>query len=168
MLKREFSKTAPFVVLLSLLITVGVSLIDFQSINNTLNNFYYILLVFTLVNNLYQVATHILTTFTFIGFDIYIPGGADENQTILNFTFHNQLDLWGWWAYFILKGEAQLIYNLLSSTHISTGLFAMYNPRVFQAYYIKTDVCPLHFHLAKIIFVLSDAIARSYALYNLV
>jgi hypothetical protein len=125
------------------------------------------LLIFALGNNSYQVATHVMTALKFVGVKLaMIPGGARDDQTVINFTFHNQLDLWGWWAYFIVRGHANLLYNILASVHIAVGIIAFLYPKIFQKYYISTNHNTLFFHILKTVFVVSDAVCRSWALWS--
>lgn len=129
---------------------------------------YYPFYALVVGNNGYQVMTHLLTTMVFIGRPIgMIPGGSDKNQSCLNFTFHNLVDVLGWITYFILIGSINKLYAFLAAVHCSVGIVAFLDTELFQEYYIGTEKAPQVFHWLKIKFVTLDAICRTYALFYL-
>lgn len=131
---------------------------------------WYILWGFAIINNSYQIMTHVLTALKFLHIPVFmIPGGADEEQSVGSFTFHNQLDLWGWWAYFILTGHARWLENILAAVHSSVGLIAISSPVMFQQYYIHTSIKQdgWFFWVVKTGFVIADAVARTCAVFSL-
>jgi hypothetical protein len=114
--------------------------------------------------------THVLTALKFLHIPIFmIPGGADEEQSVGSFTFHNQLDLWGWWAYFLLTRRASWLENILAAVHSSVGLIAISSPWMFQKYYIHTSIKQdgWFFWIIKTGFVILDAVARTCAVFSL-
>lgn len=130
---------------------------------------YYPFFAYMVINNSYQVITHLLTTFTFAGIPIgMVPGGAKEDQTCLEFTLHNFIDVSGWLMYFIIIKDVHFIMSLLAAVHCGVGITAVLETNVFQRYYIQTAHAPLIFHWFKIMFVTLDAIMRTYALSTLI
>ena len=123
---------------------------------------------FGVIDNLYQIFTHVFTALKYLGIPIpMIPGGADENQTPAQFTFHNQLDLWGWWAYFIIMGRASPLQNILAAIHSSVGVVALLYPEAFQNWYISRKFDSRALMWFKTGFVILDAVVRTYAVWNL-
>jgi len=96
-----------------------------------------------------------------------IPGGADEKQTPAQFTFHNQLDLWGWWAYFIIMGRVPVLENILAAVHSSVGVVACLYPELFQKRYISTKFDTFKLMWFKTGFVTLDAVVRTWAVWSL-
>lgn len=139
-----------------------------QTVVATSNFVYYPFFAYVITNNIYQVATHLLTAFTFAGKPIgMIPGGAKEDQSCLEFTLHNFIDVSGWLGYFVIVGKVNSMMSLLAAVHCGVGIVAAIANVLFQRYYIQTKHAPTIFHWFKIIFVCSDAIARSYSLWTL-
>jgi hypothetical protein len=129
---------------------------------------WYTLYAFGIVNNVYQIFTHIVTTLQYLGVPLpVVPGGADERQTPAEFTLHNQLDLWGWWAFFLLVGKAPPLENTLAAVHSSVGIVAWWQPEIFQSRYISTRHDTAPFWVLKTLFVAVDAIARLLAVWYL-
>lgn len=130
---------------------------------------YYSLFTFALLNNSYQVLTHLLTAIKFLGIAVpFTPGGAMDVQTPLTFNVYNQLDLWGWWAYFLFTGKAPLLMNLLAAEHSSVGIVSVIWPRSFQNSYIIGRGNAKGLTWARAGFVTLDAIVRMYAVVKLV
>jgi hypothetical protein len=124
-----------------------------------------LLILFAIANNSYQVMTHLLTTLKFSGWNVpMIPGGAKDDQSVIDFTLHNQLDLWGWFSYFLARGQSNWLYSFLAATHMAVGLIPFYRHDVFQEFYIRTTRCSRFFHQLKTSFVFLDAASRTYAL----
>lgn len=65
----------------------------------------------------------------------------------------NQLKIWGWWSYFLLIGEAPIVFNILVSIYEGVGLSEL--------------VYRKHYHL-PISLTMLDAVARTYAIWNVV
>jgi hypothetical protein len=128
-------------------------------------NLFYPILVLTLINNLYQVCTHILTAVKFCGVDMpIVPGGAKDDQSILEFTIHNSLDFFGWISLFIVSQQLTFPTCILAGSHAGVGITAFFYPKVFSQYYIE-DITKISNSLSsfqhfKIIFVLIDAAYR--------
>ena len=156
-------------VYLSLALSAGWMYIiyKFQDLLFSINipGIYWILLIL----NTYQVLTHVLTALKFIGVaDIFIPGGAKDDQQLYEFTIHNVLDLLGWILIFIYTKKLYLLYVFTAAVHIGVGQVAILLYDTFQEYYIK-DISKNHttFQYTKLIFVILDFVFRSYALYNI-
>jgi hypothetical protein len=127
-----------------------------------------VLYSFGVVNNLYQIFTHVFTALQYLGVPIpMIPGGADEKQTPAQFTFHNQLDLWGWWAYFIIAGKVPVLENILAAVHSSVGVVAWMYPQIFQTWYISRKFDTTILMWFKTGFVMLDAVVRTVAVWSL-
>jgi hypothetical protein len=82
--------------------------IDYGYITNTIYShasfIYYSLCILTLINNIYQVFTHILTALKFLSLRLdkdvyYTPGGAEDGQSLKTFIFWNIVDQAGWIGY---------------------------------------------------------------------
>jgi hypothetical protein len=133
-------------------------------ININIPGLYYI----CMANNIYQVLTHVLTSIKFMGGkNIYIPGGAKDNQSIMEFTMHNVLDLLGWLLIFMYMRTMPLIYVLLAGAHMGVGMIAIIQNKIFQEYYIR-DIYVEYpsFQKIKIGFVILDFVCRTKALYD--
>lgn len=167
----DFPRSVQVSLATSAIFTAIIMMIDFAGWKQFLQswNLYVVVATFAIINNSYQVLTHVLTFLKFLGLPLpMIPGGAKDDQTVLNFTFHNQLDLWGWWAHFLITGHANFAYAALAATHMAVGLVALAAPELFQRYYISNKDDTPAYHYIKTNFVFTDALCRSYALYSLI
>lgn len=157
--------------LLTAIFTGLTLMIDFSLvrllIQTHLGYTYHVLLLFAILNNTYQVVTHVLTALKFSGLPLLIPGGAVDNQSVTAFTFHNQLDLHGWFGYFLASGEAPLLYVVLAGAHMSVAVMIFFGSTHFQDYYIRCGKTPLFFAIFRTFFVLLDACARACAVFSL-
>lgn len=147
----------------SLLVMRATHAINFASISHLFTQYPALasaLWWFCVVNNSYQVVSHVLTAIKFYGWQpVYIPGAADE-QAVSTFGVFNQLDLWGWWAYFIYSGACPLWLNFLSAVHCGVAVTSVVLPKTFQQNYIVPGGGPL-FTFSKASFVLLDAVSRA-------
>ena len=167
----KFGITFTFSLLLTVVFTFLTRMIDFALIRMMIQTYfgytYNVLRLFAITNNTYQIFTHILTALKFGGISAIIPGGAIDTQSMIAFTFHNQLDLWGWFSYFLVMGEAQLIHIILAAAHQSVAVLILFDLEGFQDYYIRNGKVPLFFAIFRILFVLLDAGVRASAVFFL-
>lgn len=168
----QFRQTVLFVYVLTVATVILVHYLPFPEWSSYIHEcalLWYTMYMFGIVNNAYQIFTHVTTTLQYLGVPLpIIPGGADEKQTPSQFTFHNQLDLWGWWSYFLLIGSAPPLVNALAAVHSSVGIVAWLSPDVFQSRYISTSRDTMFFWIFKTSFVTLDAVARSLAVWYLI
>jgi len=133
---------------------------------------FYWLIVAAIINNGYQVLTHVTSGLKFIGVvnNNFAPGGADENQVVLAFNAHNALDIFGWIKIILIFGEVGIVYSILAFTHVGVGLVSLLCQKTFQNYYIKSPLDQEQCQQLKIMFwfrvmfVWLDAAARIWAL----
>ena len=134
-------------------------------------NLLHIIMIITLCNNVYQMITHLITTVKFMGYNVpqsIIPLGARDDQTAKQFTVYNYIDIMGWLTHMISMGYSNVVYNILTATHIAAAFISTANPVLFHRYYIRTENTPLYFQYMKAGFVFLDASSRTYSLYTLI
>lgn len=121
--------------------------------------------VFMVGLNVYEVITHTLVFFKFLGFR-NVAYGAQEDQSILGFTLHNFLDMLAFVSYMIVTGNNSWMYTLLLGGHVGSNVLALTDPYIFQEFYIKNNPTNIPFRVFKTAFVVSDAVAKVVGLYG--
>lgn len=150
-----------------------------QSVNlYTSENYYclwYGLLCLAYVNNLYQIISHIQTGIKFYqryrNMEIsWEPPGAQDEQQSWMFITSSIIDLLGWLWMFYLFDIWNPFYMYLAWTHFAVCFISFFDHDFFQQQYIKSDNVEGKraqlFLLTRIIFVWTDALARSVISYN--
>jgi hypothetical protein len=160
-----FAYTLSQILILSLVFTLILQGVDYNMVKAwlCLEHRTSLLWWFTTTNNLYQAVMHVTTAKKFLNLWVpFVPGGAADHQSVASFTLHNQLNIWGWFGYLLLRNSSNWVYSTLTGVHMSVALVVFANPPAFQAYYIRNEA-PVWFQWFKIGFVLFDAICRTYA-----
>lgn len=138
---------------------------------------WWIFILFTLLNNIYQVIAHVFTATTFSGFYWFVPPGSHKRQSLMIFTMSNVLDIVGWMCVFIYYRKAHPFPTLLAATHYGSGIVSILFNKTFQKYYIdncnqkKDDNDPFRFwiwKLFKVSFVATDAVVRGWYSWNII
>ena len=175
----KFYITLVISLFITALTMTGLTLLDFlykwlQLWIISSDQLYITFLILNLINNYYQVYAHIFTATKFLGYNKFVPPGSKDDQSLMVFTMSNIFDILGWLTIFIYYGFGFWLLVLLASVHYGSGITAIFFNDVFQKYYIgepgkyQTENDSFgykYWTYFRVIFVLTDAISRSYCCY---